>query len=383
MCVFNQPFFSTIHLMSTILQPGSDFDFSPMRLTHPRALQGGGVYLTEVVFGPDSNNDVWIQMPACKTKQGIVASGRKAYCDLLYLSSDTLVVDWLEKIEQHCQRLIFEHREEWFHNPLSLDDIEGAFNSCAKLYKSGKNYAIRLHVRHASGERAPLAFDENKATVDLDDISSEKTIIPMIKIDSIRFSSRSFSLELALQQIMVLEDRQPIRECRIEFKGKATNEHFTTVKEKGDILSDIEGNVQLAVQEAEDLTPQASVSADANENDSVTDDNTTNKAADELVGDDAPVESTRDNAAANEGGDDMVEINDLDVDLGELESVTLRKPNEVYRQIYVAAKTKAKLAKKAALEAYLEARKIKNTYLLDDMESSSDDELGETIGAGE
>ena len=190
--------------MSTILQPGSDFDFSSMRLTHPRALQGGGVYLTEVVFGSDSSNEVWIQMPACKTKQGIVMSGRKAHCDLLYLSTDTLVVDWLEKLEQHCQEHIFKHRDEWFHNPLSLDDIEGAFNSCAKLYKSGKNYSVRLHIRQVSGDRAPTAFDENKATVNLEDIGSEKTIIPMIKIDCIRFSSRSFTLELTLQQMMVL-----------------------------------------------------------------------------------------------------------------------------------------------------------------------------------
>jgi len=371
--------------MSTILQPGSDFDFSPMRLTHPRALQGGGVYLTEVVFGPDSNNDVWIQMPACKTKQGIVTSGRKAYCDLLYLSSDTLVVDWLEKIEQHCQRLIFKHREEWFHNPLSLDDIEGAFNSCAKLYKSGKNYAIRLHIRHASGERAPLAFDENKASVSLDDISSEKTIIPMIKVDSIRFSSRSFSLELALQQIMVLEDHQPIRECRIEFKGKTINERSATVKEKESASSDNE-DAELAVQHVKDEAAEevVSVSADANNSGVVEDngsieDNIANEGVDESV----PSAPTRDDTDTENGVDDIVEVSDLNVDLGELDSVTLRKPNEVYRQIYAAAKTKAKLAKKAALEAYLEARNIKNTYLLDDMESSSDDELSETIGAGE
>jgi hypothetical protein len=77
----------------------------------------------------------------------------------------------------------------------------------------------------------------------------------------------------------------------------------------------------------------------------------------------------------------LVEVAPAEVDLATLESVTLRKPNEVYHQIYLAAKAKAKLAKKAAIEAYLDARKIKNTYLLDDVDSSSDEELGGGMAA--
>ena len=47
-------------------------------------------------------------------------------------------------------------------------------------------------------------------------------------------------------------------------------------------------------------------------------------------------------------------------------------------EIYLQAREKAKLAKKNAIQAYLEAKNIKNTYLLEkniDFEEESDDEF--------
>ena len=53
-------------------------------------------------------------------------------------------------------------------------------------------------------------------------------------------------------------------------------------------------------------------------------------------------------------------------------NLTLKKPNEVYYEIYKIAKDKAKQHKKAAITHYLEAKKIKNTYLLDDLDNSDE-----------
>ena len=52
--------------------------------------------------------------------------------------------------------------------------------------------------------------------------------------------------------------------------------------------------------------------------------------------------------------------------------IILKKPNEVYYEIYKIAKDKAKQHKKAAISHYLEAKKIKNTYLLDDLDNSDE-----------
>ena len=64
------------------------------------------------------------------------------------------------------------------------------------------------------------------------------------------------------------------------------------------------------------------------------------------------------------------------MDIKELEQdeISIKKPSEVYIEIYKSAIDKAKQIKKAAAEAYLEAKKIKTKYNLQDIEDS-DDEL--------
>ena len=68
----------------------------------------------------------------------------------------------------------------------------------------------------------------------------------------------------------------------------------------------------------------------------------------------------------------MSEI-DLPISLNNnLETITLKKPNQVYFEMYKEARKKAKEAKQKAVLAYLEAKNIKKTYMLD--ENSSSDE---------
>ena len=85
-----------------------------------------------------------------------------------------------------------------------------------------------------------------------------------------------------------------------------------------------------------------------------------------------------------EKSDEMLEINlELPKDL-EINTIKLKKPNEVYIEMYKAAKNKAKLAKKLAIEAYLESKQIKKTYMLNEIEDCSDDEdLENLINSGE
>ena len=52
------------------------------------------------------------------------------------------------------------------------------------------------------------------------------------------------------------------------------------------------------------------------------------------------------------------------------QSMTLKKPNQVYFELYKEARLKAKQAKKNAILAYLEAKNIKKTYLIENMDDS-------------
>ena len=56
-----------------------------------------------------------------------------------------------------------------------------------------------------------------------------------------------------------------------------------------------------------------------------------------------------------------------------LEIVTLKKPNQVYYELYKKAREKAKKAKKDAVLAFLEVKNIKKTYMLDDIDESESD----------
>ena len=51
----------------------------------------------------------------------------------------------------------------------------------------------------------------------------------------------------------------------------------------------------------------------------------------------------------------------------------LKKPNQVYFELYKEARNKAKLAKKSAIIAYLEAKNIKKTYMIENINDSDSD----------
>ena len=74
-----------------------------------------------------------------------------------------------------------------------------------------------------------------------------------------------------------------------------------------------------------------------------------------------------------------LEIQEVDINLAETpkDDIKLKSHDEVYYELYQAARTKAKLARKAAIEAYLEVRNIKNLYMLDEIDSDDDDEFKE------
>ena len=63
----------------------------------------------------------------------------------------------------------------------------------------------------------------------------------------------------------------------------------------------------------------------------------------------------------------------LDVPKNENETMSLRNPNEVYLDIYKAARQKAKEAKRQAIKAYLTVKKIKQQYLIDESEISEEE----------
>jgi hypothetical protein len=61
-------------------------------------------------------------------------------------------------------------------------------------------------------------------------------------------------------------------------------------------------------------------------------------------------------------------------DIPEDDGIVIKNKNDVYYDMYREACRKAKIARDLALSSYLEAKRIKNTYMLDDISDSDEND---------
>lgn len=409
--------------MEKIKYINKDFNFNELSLAHPNGLQGGS-YFTKLNI---NNDPLYLQTKRCKTKQGIVKTIKKTYCDLMFDKNDTDVVNWFENLEEKMIDLIHEKRKLWFHDELDRDDISSAFTSPMRIYKSGKYYLLRIHLSHAnilsSGEFN--CYDEKGQTVDPNSLNDQEIkVIPLIEIQGVKFSSRSFSIEINLKQLMVMnKEEESFNKCLIKIPGsniKESNEseHDSldsednlTSKESEPIGIKTEGNEdktivvktedkdENAIEVDNDITSldtSSSVSSIELSTDGI-------DASDQIVVDsvvDKNMESkeVKSHESENLGEKEIsLEIDDLELksnrdDLEEFEvsleslgtneseTIKLREPSEVYMDIWREARKKAKQARKSAIDAYLEAKQIKTTYMINEIDNSdSEDEFDNII----
>ena len=213
--------------MDNIIEPNETFDFSKLSLALPTATQGGS-YFTKIYY---LNKPLYIQTTKSLTKQGIVKNGKKIHCDLMFDNSSENLIRWLEKLEIKCQQLIFEKSETWFQSTLALNDIETAFNSIIRVYKSGKYYLVRTNIKNNTTTNIPTIkiYNENENMLSIDDISSDSNIISIIEIQGIKFTSHNFQVEMELKQVMVLNNEPIFESCLIKTPFKKVD--YDLVKE--------------------------------------------------------------------------------------------------------------------------------------------------------
>ena len=401
--------------MDLIFEADSDFDFSKLSLGQPQPVQGGSFFTKTSI----DNKDIFIQFPKCKTKQGIVQSERKYYSDLLYETAQNSVLsEWCENLESTFQKLIYEKRHVWFNNNIELNDIESAFTSSARLYKSGKQFLIRAYIPRSQITKTMNCniYDESEKILSSGDVDTEKYIIPLIKIEGIRFSAKSFQIEYNIAQIMVLDEKEDeiINQCLIKRISKDVSSATPTSENFVLSLIDTEpaptsSSSTLIHLESNTLEKTTNSNTIENVNIKIVDNDTSNKeilddTSDEGISDEDTSDEINDKSLKSahiksEISNTKIDFNletstpniqfknsnakktnkDLEVVTIEIDdikdTIKLKKPNEVYYELYKTAREKAKLAKKTAIEAYLEAKNIKTKYMLNDLDESDDEEI--------
>ena len=347
--------------MDTIIEPTIDYDFSKLYLGPPSTLTGGA-YFTRIMY--NTNKQLFIQSPKSLTKQGFIKSGKKVYADLMFDNNDTVFINWIENLETKCQELIFSKGQSWFETKLEKEDIETAFTSPFKIFKSGKFYLLRVNVK-----QNVKIYDENDQIVNNDDVTADKMLISILEIQGIKFTSRNFQIEIELKQAMVVSPDPFLDECFIKKPIKKQNindiKNDIPIEEKSiDLDTFIDNSVKILTENnnvqppLEKETINLEVSFEEPKKISPHDElEEANIVLDveELV----------------KEPEDPTMLKEMDFTLeNNLETITLKKPNQVYYEIYKKAREKAKEAKKHAILAYLEMKNIKKTYMLDDIDES-------------
>ena len=363
-----------------IYEVSPTFNFEQLSLANPTPVQGGS-YFTKLSIG--DKNRFFTQLPRCKTKCGMVKTGKKIYCDLLFSNNeDNMLIQWLESLENRCQDLIYEKRDVWFQNEMDKNDIESMMASTIRLYKSGRYILVRVSIptsplKTSESAQKCLIFDEQQNIKTYDDISPDTHIIPLVCFNGIKFTSKDIRLDITLTQMMLLEQQpEMLTNCMIKVPVKSTIvENVAPTVELQD--NTLEEAVTTVVEEKQTEEPERGdeVHVEESTTEEVTEPQETNQNSLEVSETDKnqEVESLEKVADSSYLGNEKG-LEEVDLDFNVLDdSIKLKKPNEVYMEIYRAAREKAKQMRYAAIEAYLEANKIKTKYMLEDLEDSDDD----------
>lgn len=319
---------------------GMPFQYDQLRLTTPTVVQNGNSHFTRILF---DDAPLYFQTPRCATKQGIVvtAGSKKTYYDLILDSNSetshspkefTAFVEWIQSLEDAVVKMLCSNGKLWFRDPLSEDDIRALFTSPLKPLKGGSQLSLRVNVPSSVSrvtQYTCTVFDENEKLVHLNYVTPEHSIISIIEVLGVRFTSSSFHLDLASKQIAVMANQPLFQTCVIQ-KGGGVYDGNSGLNPKSNM-----NTISNASPFAFTFTPTVS--------------------ANELK----PISEA--------------EILSTTI---EKETVNIHDPLKVYYALYKAALKRAKDAKRESIQAFLDAKHIKNKYNLDVYEHDIETDSG-------
>jgi len=356
-------------------EPTKDFDFEKLSLGSVNSLQGGS-YFTKILM---NNEALYLQTPKCITKQGMVVTEKKKYVDLMFSSDTTDVISWFEEIEKKAQEMMFSKKNIWFHDDIEFSDIENAFTSPIRSYKSGRYNLVRCSLPKIISAETISCYNEHEQPVSIEEMNNQDTeIIPLLEIQGIKFSSKNFQLEIGMRQVMILKKKNVFKECLIKMNSRnpvsVAQEPETVVAPEPETVVAPEPETVVAQEPETVVAPEPETVVAPEPETVVTPEPETVVAPEpENNNEDSSQEAILSlNEKENKLEEVTLSIPTMGSDMSE--PMVLKDPNEVYYEMWKTARQKARLAKKEALAAYLEAKQIKENYMLDGIDTDSDEE---------
>ena len=408
---------------TTIIEPTSNFDFTNKIYLGTPSVVSSGVYFTPIFL---SDKSVIIQSPMCTTKQGFKnTSGKKMYTDLVFNSNDVFFINWMENLEATTIAII--SNMDWFEKKIEQDELETMFVSCFKLYKSGKKYLFRTNVKPniLIYDNSVENTEEKGKIIKMEDIVPDKTtMICILEIRGVKFTSQSFQFDIEIKQIAVVNPDPYLDTCFVKIPMKPSppiHKLFTQNPTKNNStfipLNDISDQLELKGEESkeDELKEEKSKEEESKEEKSKEESKELKKIRDkdkscslsrndiediknslnvsfnpEVNVQTIPVNKTKKSAKnikiINDGEEinndneeeiiDLLDVEDISTNdemneimfrdeldkNGDTEPIILKKPKDIYYEMFQSALLKADVAKKEADRLYLKAEEIKQKY---------------------
>jgi flagellar motor protein MotB len=388
----------------------TDKTFNEFNLDNPIILNQNN-YFSKLSHG-DTKKTIYLQLPKCVSKNGIVKSNNKSYIELVFNSSEKNIIEFFENLECFLINKIYNNKDLWFYesNNMSYEDIQDLLTPIMRSYKSGKNFIIKANIKN---DKFNL-YDENEKKVDVDDYNKEFDIIPVINLNGIKLSSKNFLTEIILVQFMIIypedifennflinlnkntlekknldldldkaskftkkeEDKEQEKKKEDEEQEKKKEDEEQKKKEEDEEQKKKEEDEEQKKKEEdeeqkkkEEDEEQEKKEEDKEQEKKKEDEEENNKFVNKDSKRDLLLEKTNNNNLNLVGCDEVdIMINEKD------HMIELTNHETIYLEIYKKARKKAKEIKKNAIKAFIEAKNIKAQYNLDYNDSSSDEE---------
>lgn len=390
--------------MDNIHEPTDNFSFETLKLSKPVTAPGGSYFIRFTV----NNAPLYIQPPKCKTKQGFLKTGKRYYTDLIFTSDNDEFIRWMETLEATCHTHLFANRDKWFEGNMEMPEIENYFTSPMKIYKTGKYYMVRVNVQTNLGVPALTIYDEDSREISIDSVDDKTDIITILEIKGIKCTATSFQIDIEMKQMLSVKPVELFTKCIIKTPYRPTSsvaetsglmehagairtvniptiaddtsvEQFQPDTKQTDMFIATDAPliasppVELA-SSVKDLDKMPHVEVHANKQ---PEPNHPPRPVQEpfrevAVNENITINTDSYNVETNMGLEEFT----IDLDsLTDQENVVIKKSNDVYYEMYREACRKAKIARDLALSSYLEAKRIKNTYMLEDLTDSDESDL--------
>lgn len=413
-------------------------------MTRPVVVQGG-TYFTKIRSNK-SNTPYYVQFDTCKTKQGVVRTNKRSYIDLLYNNEDVDILEWFEHLQDTIISKIYDHKNDWFHTDMERTDIENNFVNITKSFRGGKHHLIRVGLNTTNEPKhkgkACVVFDEYENIISIDDIQENVNIEGILEVLGVRFTSKSFQVELMCKQLKISQKESTFDKCMIRSTPSSNNNEMkditdsqsndsatevcfpdTSIDEESkgtnDIITSVDdtSNETIVVPSVSEIKEEKEVHVEVgklgvtgmfSENETTLNEKVPDtesnlnltktilfkeedvhimdslkkgvKHVGELgqgdVTDNSNIRDSENEKELEYGTSDLTDISsNFEIEVNEGGTVTsLKDPQEIYYEIYKVAKQKAREHKVKSITHYLEAKNIKNQYLLDDLDESDPDD---------